>query len=102
MGALPEQKEPEHTTRTFDFSLTRTDQLFEDKKPGYYNFGVKVFERGCFLPGCDKKFKTHLKLLKYCSPKHYVDGLDLIINSITKEKKWHNSTQWLSRLERGW
>lgn len=65
----PEQKKPERPTRTWDFKLTRTDRLFEDSDPGYYIFNEQVLTRECLV--CDKEFKTHLKLLKTCSPKHY-------------------------------
>ena len=87
MGEQPEQNDPEHATRTFDLKLTRTDQLFEDHNRNYYNFSDKVYERECFLPSCGAKFKTRLRLLKYCSPKHYTDGLDLIVRLMTIGKK---------------
>lgn len=79
-GEQPEQNDPEHTTRTFDFELTRTDRLFEEHKPNYYSFNKKEFNRECILPGCNKDFKTHLKLLNFCSPKHMIEAL----NGLTK------------------
>lgn len=87
MGDLPEHLEPEHEARTFDFELTKVDQMFEDSKPNYYNFSDEVFEVGCFLPECNEKFKTRLKLLKYCSPQHYTAGLDLIVRLMTVGKR---------------
>ena len=64
-GEQPEQNDPEHTTRTLDFSPTRTDRLFEDSKPGYYKF-TDLRSDKCLQ--CGKEFKTHLKLLRQCSP----------------------------------
>lgn len=68
-GAQPEQNDPEHATRTLDFAPTRTDRDFEDYKPNYYKFEDEVYERTCDV--CDKKFKTHLKLLRQCSRSCY-------------------------------
>jgi len=94
-GEQPGQNDPNYpdkSTRTLDFELTRTDLAFDEWQtsrgnPNYYNFDKEVFERVCFLPDCEQKFKTHLKLLKYCSPKHYVDGLGLIVRLKTKGNK---------------
>lgn len=66
-GEQPEQIDPEQPTRTFDFTLTRTDKEWEADKPGYYNFGAKEYTKNCFI--CKKEFKTHLQLLKVCSQK---------------------------------
>lgn len=74
-GAEPEQNDPEHTTRTFDFELTRTDRKFEDAKPNYYSFDDEVFPRKCMHPDCEEAFKTRLKLLKFCSPEHMNETL---------------------------
>lgn len=65
-GAQPEQNDPEHTTRTLDFTPTRTDRLFEDSKPNYYRFSDEVKNETCVA--CDKNFRTRLSLLRYCSP----------------------------------
>src|SRR3990167_9564265 len=50
VGQEPGQNDPDIATRTFDFELTRTDRLFEDFKPNYYNFSAqseKVFDKEC-------------------------------------------------------
>jgi hypothetical protein len=81
-GHEPGQNDPEFNPDTRDLSdlgLTRTDKLFEDYKPNYYNFDEKVFDSKCILPDCGAKFKTHLKLLRFCSPTHQTTGLDRII-----------------------
>lgn len=82
-GQEPEQKQPEQPTRTFDFKPTRTDSLFEAKRPGYYTFSAKELSRTCVLPDCKKPFKTRLSLLKYCSPAHMDEGLDRITRTGT-------------------
>lgn len=69
-GDLPEQH-PEHlgeqpeqlAPRT---GLTRTDQMFEDLKPGYYVFGNDVLEKEC--SNCGKSFETKLRFLRFDSP----------------------------------
>lgn len=61
-GQEPEQIQPEQT-RT---GLTRTDALFERKRPGYYAFDETPTEKTCTQ--CSKVFKTQLRLLKFCSP----------------------------------
>lgn len=73
-GDLPEQIEPEQPTRTFNFKLSRTDRSFEDHKPGYYDFKNEEREEVCIV--CDRRFKTRLKLLKYCSRKHMEQALN--------------------------
>lgn len=79
---------PQNVIRINDTDkLTKTDQLFETHQPGYYKFSDKIYERECFLPSCGEKFKTRLQLLKYCSPQHYTEGLDLIVRLMTKGKK---------------
>lgn len=75
-GNLPEQTDPEHATRTFDFELTRTDQLFEKHKPNYYTFDQHVYTEDCLALNCGKVFKSHLRLLRFCSPEHMVKTLD--------------------------
>jgi hypothetical protein len=49
--------------------LTEVDQLFDESKPGYYNFGPMVREAECLV--CEQKFQTRLGLLRVCSPEHY-------------------------------
>lgn len=70
-------KEPEQpkAPRTLDFSPTRTDRLFETHQPHYYKFDKLCEERICQLSSCDNKFRSHLELLKYCSPKHMVEAI---------------------------
>ena len=74
VGQEPGQNDPDIATRTFDFELTRTDRLFEDFKPNYYNFSEKVFDKECLI--CSKKFKTRLQLAKTCSPAHFKEMMD--------------------------
>lgn len=62
--------------------VTETDQLFENKNPGYYKFEDEVFSRTCLI--CDKKFKTRLKLLKTCSPAHMTEMLDRLSGKYAK------------------
>lgn len=76
-GDQPEQNDPEHATRTFDFELTRTDRLFEDSKPNYYNFSDSIKNEKCLQ--CGKEFKTRLKMLRQCTPKCMRD----LLNSLT-------------------
>lgn len=65
-GQEPGQNDPDIVTRTIP-GLTRTDQLFENLKPGYYRFSDDTRTIACLQ--CGKQFKTHLKLLRQCSPK---------------------------------
>jgi hypothetical protein len=46
-------------------SLTKTDRLFEKKKPGYWIYETLV-ERNCWM--CGGKFETRMELNKFCSP----------------------------------
>ncbi len=49
-------------------SVTATDALFEEKKPGYFIFEEgEPWERNCWT--CGKKYETRLELNKFCSPK---------------------------------
>ena len=60
--------------------LTATDQTFYDRAlrdfppelQPYYKFGEAVREETCHR--CEKKFKTSLSLLKFCSYEHYRDS----------------------------
>lgn len=46
--------------------LSKTDQLFENTKPGYYKYAGVLESRDCF--NCNKRFSTRMTLLKCCSP----------------------------------
>lgn len=76
-GHEPGQNDKEFNPDTRDLSdldLTRTDSLFEASKPNYYKFSEQVFKSKCLE--CRVEFKTHLKLLRFCSPKHMFNALD--------------------------
>lgn len=47
---------------------TKTDQLFEQKKPGYWIFEKEVLRKPCWY--CGEEFETRLRLNKFCSPDH--------------------------------
>ena len=58
--------------------MTETDQTFYDRAmkdfgEPYYKFGESEREETCLQ--CDKKFKTTLSMLRFCSYKHYSDAL---------------------------
>lgn len=83
VGHLPEQV-GQKPTRTLDFKPSRTDRLFEERNPGYYDFGDTDFERICTV--CGRTFKTRLKLLRQCSPKCFVKMTDLLTTGGREEK----------------
>ena len=81
-GHSPDKNDPQvgqKATRTLDFKPTRTDSLFEKSKPDYYKFDKDTFNRSCLV--CGKAFRTHLKLLRFCSPTHQLNGLDNIVKT---------------------
>lgn len=49
-----------------EFKHTKTDQLFDDYRPGFYKFEGEPRNRECF--SCDKKYTTRLDRLRFCSP----------------------------------
>ncbi len=46
--------------------LTKTDEKFEDQRPGYWIYGIEVIKRECWK--CGDKFETRLEMNKFCSP----------------------------------
>lgn len=88
VGHQPGQNDPDITTRTLDFKLTRTDSKFEDYKSNYYKFGEIENKRKC--QNCNADFKTRLELLKYCSPK---------CMKLAVQSKAPPSSEWLDSAE---
>lgn len=78
-GDLPEQMEPEQPTRTHEL---KTDQLFEEYRPGYYEFDDKTYNRTCVL--CGEKFQTTLGLLRFCSPDCQKDVMIAVAKGLKK------------------
>lgn len=79
-GGQPGQNDPNISPdkpKMSDLKLTRTDTLFEQKRPGYYIFGDKLNTRKCLE--CGKEFKTSLSMLKECSP----DCMVKVLNGLT-------------------
>lgn len=99
-GHQPGQNDPEFNPDTRDLSdlgLTRTDAAFEAYKPNYYKFSDKVFTRKCIAltnkkagTVCNKEFKTHLSLLKFCSPECQLRTL----NHLAGLEQWSSYAQW--------
>lgn len=71
----PEQLENEQPEQdTFRASLTKTDKTFYDRamrdfKNPYYNFDAELHEEKCLF--CGEKFKTRLRMGRFCSYEHY-------------------------------
>lgn len=68
--------EPEQTAeQVLGFRLTSTDQSFYDRamrdfQEPYYRFSDEIREEECIY--CGKKFKTGLRMLRYCKYEHYM------------------------------
>lgn len=74
--SIPEQPESEQSEQ--DLNLTKADQTFYDRAmrdfgEPYYYFSDVVQEKKC--ANCNTKFKTSLRLNRYCSYKHYQETL---------------------------
>lgn len=48
-------------------TLSRTDQKFDEDRPGWYIFGKEVKDGNCWT--CGKPFKTQLEMNRFCSTK---------------------------------
>lgn len=69
-GQLPGQTDPVFNpdkAKVSDLRLTRTDRLFEDSKPNYYQYPLEDARNDVCLE-CGKRFTTRMKLLRNCSP----------------------------------
>lgn len=64
-----------------DVTLNEVDELFETSKPGYYKFTPEPYHQTCII--CDKKFTSHLSLLRFCSPEHQ----EMVMVQIAKVKR---------------
>lgn len=79
---VPEQSENEQPEQSDDFrsTLCKTDKTFYDRamkdfKEPYYKFETELKDSVCILESCGAKFKTSLRMLRFCSYQHYSDAL---------------------------
>ena len=91
-----EQILPTKPNKTYPNTPTRTDRLFEELNPSYYNYDKTEYEKVCV--SCSKGFSTHLQLMKFCSPKCKDEAFKQI-NKLMKEKGLPEITRGTPKVE---
>lgn len=65
-------------------TLSKSDQLKDQDRPGWYIFGDVEREKNCWK--CGKKFTTRLEMGRFCSPKCRNEFLDSTFSKKQNEK----------------